>query len=142
MGRGAARYLRPSTRCAGDTLSGWRTEAGQVELVIVFPVAMLVILLLVQGALWFLGRSVAADAARDGARAAAVVGGSPAGAVAATRHDLAQLAGPMLSGTSVWATRDAGWARVTVSGRAESIFPGWSLAVSASATAPVEQFRP
>lgn len=118
------------------------SEAGQTELVIVFPVALLVILLLVQGALWFLARSVADDAARDGARAVAVVGGSPSGGVAVTTHDLGQLAGPMLTDTSVSATRSATDARVTVTGHAESIFPGWSLFVTASASEPTEQFRP
>lgn len=119
-----------------------RGEAGTVELVIVFPVAMLVILLLIQGALWFLGRSIATDAAQDGARAAAVVGGTPASGETTAVNDLHQLAGPMLSNTSVTATRIAGRAQVTVTGRAESILPGLSLTVSATAAQPVEEFRP
>ena len=119
-----------------------RDEEGQTELVIVFPVAMLVILMLLQAALWFLGRSVAQDAAQDGARTAALLGGSAAAGEQAARSDLAQLAGPTLSSTSVNATRSAGVAQVTVSGRAESLVPGFSLTVSASAAQPVEKFRP
>ena len=103
---------------------------------------MLVILLLLQAALWFLGRSVAQDAAQDGARAAALLGASPTAGEQAAKNDLAQLAGPMLSSTAVHATRSAGVAEVTVSGRAESLLPGFSITVSASSTEPVEQFRP
>lgn len=119
-----------------------RDERGQTELVIVFPVAMLLVLLLAQAALWFLGRAVAQDAAQDGARAAALLGGSPAAGQEQARSDLVQLAGPMLSSTSVGATEAAGRAQVTVSGTAESILPGLSLHVSASASQPIEEFRP
>jgi len=121
-------------------LSPRRDERGQTELVIVFPVAMLLVLLLVQGALWFLGRSVATDAAADGARAAAVVGGTDASGEQAAQSDLRQLAGPMLHATTVTATRSAGRIEVTVSGTAESIFPGLSLPVTASAAQPIERF--
>jgi Flp pilus assembly protein TadG len=117
-------------------------EDGQVELVIVFPVAMLLILLLIQGALWFLARSVATDAAQDGARAASVIGGTEASGQQAATADLHQLAGPMLSATTVSATRSASNAQVTVTGRAESILPGFSLPISTSASDPVEVFRP
>jgi Flp pilus assembly protein TadG len=118
-----------------------RDQRGQTELVIIFPVAMLLILLLLQAALWFLGRSVATAAAQDGARAAALVGGSPATATQAARRDLAQLAGPMLGSTAVRAAEGAGRATVTVTGRAQSIIPGFSLAVTATATQPLERFR-
>lgn len=117
-------------------------EHGQTELVIVFPVAMLIILLLFQTALWFLARSIANDAAQQGARAAAVVGGSTSAGQLAATEDLNQLAGAMLSGASVSASRGDGNAAVTVTGRTESIIPGWSLRVSAAATEPVEEFRP
>jgi len=119
-----------------------RGEDGQTELVIVFPVAMLLVLILLQAALWFLGRSVAQDAAQDGARAAALLGGGPGAGAQAARDDLVQLAGPMLSSTSVSVTETAGRAQVRVSGVAESILPGFSLEVSASAAEPVEEFRP
>lgn len=117
-------------------------ERGQTELVIVFPVAMLVILLVLQTAFWFLARSVAEDAAQDGARAAAVLGGGPSAGQTAAVGDLAQLAGPILSGTAVRSVRDGEYAQVTVSGRAETIVPGWSLSVSATASEPIEEFRP
>lgn len=133
------RMARP---CRGMFATHGRSQAGQVELVIVFPVVMLVILVLLQAVFWFLGRSVAFDAAQDGVRAAAVVDGSSSAGVAAAKSDLAQLAGPMLSNTTVGAIRNGNRAQVTVTGRAESIVPGWSLIVTASASLPVEIFRP
>ncbi|HMK62329.1 MAG TPA: TadE/TadG family type IV pilus assembly protein [Acidimicrobiales bacterium] len=117
-------------------------QSGQTELVIVFPIAILLILFLLQAAMWFLGRAVAQDAAQDGARAAALLGGSPTAGEQAARDDLTQLAGPVLSSASVGATDTAGRAQVTVSGVAESILPGFSLNVSASAAEPIEEFRP
>lgn len=119
-----------------------RGEQGQTELVIVFPVALAIVLLVLQAGLWFLARSVAIDAARDGARAVAVMGGTPGAGRAVASADLAQLAGPTLSSPSVTASRSGNRAVVTVSGQAESILPGWSLTVSATAAQPVEEFRP
>ena len=119
-----------------------RREVGQVEVVVVFPVALLLALLLVQGALWYLGRSVAQAAAQEGARAAAVVGGTGAGGKQVATHALAELAGPMLRSPRVEADRLADRAVVTVTGTAESIVPGWSLTVTVTAADPVERFRP
>jgi Flp pilus assembly protein TadG len=122
-------------------MSRCRDQRGQAEIVIIFPVAMLVVLLLLQAALWFLARSIANDAAQDGARAAAIVDGSPSAGRTAAANDLVQLAGSMLTRTSVTADRNGDRAQVTVVGRAESIFPGWSLTVTAVAMQPIEEFR-
>jgi TadE-like protein len=117
-------------------------EGGQTELVIVFPAAMLLILLVLQGVLWFVARSIAADAAQDGARSAAVVDGTAASGASVARSDLEQLAGPMLSTTQVSALKTPSHAQVTVTGKAESILPGFSLSVGATAIEPTEMFRP
>ena len=117
-------------------------EGGQVEVVIVFPVALLLVLLLIQGALWYLGRSVAIDAAQQGARAAAVVGGTSADGQRVATQALAELSGPLLGSIRVTADRDIDRSVVTVTGTAESIVPGWSVTVTARAADPVERFRP
>ena len=104
-----------------------RGEEGQTELVIVFPVAMLLVLILLQAALWFLGRSVAQDAAQDGARAAALLGGGPGAGAQAARDDLVQLAGPMLSSTSVSVTETAGRAQVRYREWRNRSFPDFPL---------------
>ena len=123
----------------------WRRladERGSVEAVIIFPVAIVIILLLVQGALYFLGRAVAADAAQDGARAAAAYGATANMGSAAATSALRQLAGPLLAVTSVSSTRGVGQAQVSVSAHVETILPGLSIPVNASATSTVEVFRP
>lgn len=111
-------------------------------MVVVFPVALLLVLLLVQGSLWYLGRSVATDAAQQGARSAAVVGGTTDRAQQTASAALAELGGPLLRNTSVSARRTTDRVVVTVRGTAESIVPGWAVVVTATAADPVERFRP
>ena len=119
-----------------------RGQQGQTEVVIVFPVVMLLVLLIIQGALWFLGHSIAMDCAQDGARAAAFGGGSPVAGQTAATDTLAQLSGSVLSQPRVSVAVTGGRAQVTVTGRAESILPGWALTVTATVAQPVEEFRP
>ncbi len=113
-----------------------------MELVIVFPVAMVVILLAIQTGLWFLARSAATDAATDGARAAAEVGGSPAIGQAQAASALAQVAGPVLAGTSIQVSKTNTTATVTITGHSESILPGLSLPIDVSVSRPREVFHP
>ena len=117
-------------------------DSGSVELVIVFPVALMVILLIIQAGLWFLARAAARDAATDGARAAAAVGGTASAGQAAATSALTQLSGPVLTDASVNASRNQVTSGVTVTGRTESILPGLSLPVSATVSVPTESFRP
>lgn len=113
-----------------------------MELVVVFPVALLLVLLLVQAGLWYLGRSVATAAAQEGARAAAVVGGTSGRGRQVAVQTLTQVAGALLTRTTVTASRTADRSVVSVTGWAEGIVPGWSVEVTASAADPVERFRP
>ena len=113
-----------------------------MELVIVFPVAMVVILLAIQTGLWFLARSAATDAATDGARAAADLGGTPAIGQTEAGSALAQVAGPALSGTTIAVTQTNTTATVTITGHSESILPGLSLPVAVSVSRPLEVVRP
>jgi len=119
-----------------------RGEEGIAEVVIIFPVAMVMILLVVQTGMWFLARAAANDAAADGARAAAVVGGSVAAGQSQAESVLGHLAGHLLVGPSVTVTRSATRAQVAITAHTESILPVFSLPVTASAAAPVEVFRP
>lgn len=111
-------------------------------MVIVFPLAMLIVLLCVQAGLWFLSRAAANDAAFDGARAAAVVGATSASAKNEASSVLSKVAGPLVSSDSINVTRNATTATVSVSARSESILPGLSLPIHASASSPLESFRP
>lgn len=121
--------------------SGERGSAS-LELVVVFPVVLLLLLGGVQGALWYHARAVAVAAAQEGARAAALEGATAgAGQAAAAAFVQATGGADVLPGAQVVASRTATTASVTVAGRSLTVLaiPGVRLEVSASASAPVER---
>ncbi|MEU8269880.1 TadE family protein, partial [Sphaerisporangium sp. NPDC049002] len=65
---------RPSFPKAAALARGRDRGATVVELALLMPVLLIVILLVVQSALWFHGRQVADAAAREGARVARAAG--------------------------------------------------------------------
>ncbi len=68
--------------------------------------------------------------------------GSSADAGRAKASDFLASAGPsIVESPSVSATRDADTASVSVSGRAVTVVPGFSLHVEARAVSPTERFR-
>lgn len=113
-----------------------------LELVVVFPVVLLLIIGGVQGALYYHARSVALAAAQEGARAAAAEGATPGAGQAAAAAFIAATGGDdVLPGAQVDATRTPTTAAVTVTGRALTVLavPGLDLRVAQSATLPVER---
>lgn len=102
---------------------------------------MLVLLVVVQFALWMHATQVAQLAASEGDRVARSFGGGSVAGVAAAR---AVLSGPGsdVTGSTVSTAVLPGDSEVLrVAGRAVSILPGLSFAVSASANGPIQQFR-
>lgn len=131
------RRRRPARRaCARD-------DRGSIslELVVVFPVVLLIIFGGIQAALYFYARNMALAAAQEGLRSARVENGT-AGAGAASAHAFLRRAGSdILTGTSVAPARGPAEARVTVQGQALSLVPGVAgLPVSQTAAGPVERF--
>lgn len=113
-----------------------------LELVVVFPVVLLLIIGGIQGALYYHARSVALAAAQEGARAAAVEGATSGTGQAAAAAFIAATGGDdVLPGAQVDATRTPTTATVTVTGRALTVLaiPGVSLDVAQSAALPVER---
>lgn len=102
------------------------------EVVILFPVALALILGIVQGALWAHAGAVAQAAADHGAEAAALLGGSDEAGVAAAQ-DFMQNAGAF-SGVTVTANNpiDSDFVELRVSGSYPTVFG--RLSISASAT--------
>ena len=114
--------------------------SASLELVVVFPVVLLLIFGGVQGALWYHARSVAMAAAQEGARAAGAEGGNPAAGEAAATAFLDSAGGSgVLTGPGVHVTRSATEATATVTGTAPTVLPGMRLAVDQSASVPVER---
>ncbi len=112
-----------------------------VEAVVVVPVLMILLLVAVQFALWMHASQVVQLAASEGDRTARSAGGGPAAGLVAARS-VATGPGSDVTNATVSFTMlagDAAW--LQVSGRATSVVPGLSFAVSASAVGPVQEFR-
>ena len=112
--------------------------------VIIVPVFMLVIMVIIQGALWYLAREAALAAARQGVDAARLPGAEPGAgtqaALAFARND----ASGYLLGPSAAAAAGAGNAtptiQITVTGHVPTFVPGLVINISQAVQAPVEKF--
>jgi Flp pilus assembly protein TadG len=129
----AARGLRrPRHRDAGALILSY---------VIIVPVFMLAIMVIIQGALWYLAREAALAAARQGVDAArvhgAAAGAGPQAALAFARNDASgYLLGPAASARGSTATT----IQITVSGHVPTFVPGVAINISQAVQAPVERF--
>ncbi len=112
------------------------------ELVIIMPAVMLLIMLVVQFALYYHGANVATAAAQDAVRAARV----EAGSVGAGRNRadalLARSGRGTLEGAEVSVSRDGRRVHVEVTGEVASVIPGVHLHITRDADGPIEQFLP
>jgi Flp pilus assembly protein TadG len=123
-------------------LSGER-GAASVELAVTFPVVLLLVMTLIQAALWFHARSIALGAAQEGAREGRVQPASTARAETAAEGFLDQTASDLLTGRDVTVAGSPSSIEVTVSGTSISLFPGLSgWSVTQSAVGPVERLAP
>lgn len=119
-----------------------RDERGAVaaELVVATPLLLLLIVGIVQFALWEHAVHVAQATAQQGLAAGRVQGGSEQAASAEARSVLSQLGSGVLVDSNVSATRGAVTTKVVVTGKAEGILPFLSLPVRSVATGPTERF--
>jgi hypothetical protein len=111
-------------------------------LVVATPVLLLMILAVVQFALWEHATHIAAAAAQQGLAVGRVQGGSAAAGQTETQTVLDQLGSGVLVSPDVTATRTDITATVVVTGSAESVVGLFSLPVKATATGPTENFEP
>ncbi|MDU0295014.1 TadE/TadG family type IV pilus assembly protein, partial [Saccharothrix longispora] len=121
-----------------------RGDRGAVdtELVIATPLLLLMLLAIVQFALWSHATHIAQAAASHGLAAARTQNGTPAAGTSRAQHILDQLAAGPLRGTAVTADRDTLSASVRISGTATPVLPFLTLPVHAEAVGPVERFVP
>ena len=121
-----------------------RNQAGAVtaELAVATPLLLLLVLGVIQFALWQHAEHVVTAAAQEGARAARVEGGTAAVGQARAEAFLAQLGGHVVLTPRVSAQRAAQTARVEVDGTAEAVIPFLHLPVRAVSAGPIEVFRP
>jgi Zn-dependent protease with chaperone function len=119
------------------------SDAGSsvVEAVIVIPVAMLLLLVAVQFALWAHAAQVVQLAASEGDRSARSVGGGPTAGIATARTIVDGPGSDVSSSTVDTSVLPGDTESLRVSGTALSVLPGLAFGVSASAVGPIQQFR-
>jgi Flp pilus assembly protein TadG len=115
-----------------------------LELTVLFPVVLLILFGVIQGALYFHGRNVAMAAAEQGVRAARADGQTDrAGVATAQARQFLADTGELdnLTGLSITPAVDTGTVRVTVSARTVSLLPSVpGPAISQTASGGIERF--
>ena len=112
--------------------------AASVELVLATPLLGLLLMLVVQFALWAHAEHIAQAAANSGVQTARAYRSTAEAGRQEAVKTLDALAGSVLTDTAVTSGRDATTATVTVSGQAIDVLPGLRLPVQARVTAPLE----
>ena len=115
-----------------------RRAAAVVQLAVLAPVFLLLVTGSVQAALWQEADHVALAAAQRGVIAARGIGGSVTAGETTASAAAAQLGSGVLVSPSARVTTTGGEITVTVTGTAEQLVPGLQLAISDSASAPLE----
>ena len=117
-----------------------RSERGStsVEITLAAPLAIFLLLLIVQYAMWAHATHIAQAAANTGVQAARVYGGSATAGQEDTQAVLDQMAGSILTDTNVAVEVTGTRATVTVTGTAMAVLPGIAVPVHATVTAPRE----
>jgi Flp pilus assembly protein TadG len=112
-----------------------------VEAIVIIPALMLVLLVVIQFALWAHAEQVVQLAASDGDQAARTMGSGPAAGRAQVDSVLSASAATVTSVSASMSILPTDQARVTVTGRAVAILPWMVLSVSATQSGPVQEFR-
>ena len=119
-----------------------RSERGAVaaELVIATPLLLLLIMGVIQFALWEHAVHIATAVAQQGVSVGRLQGESAAAGQAEAKSVLGQLGSSVLTGVTITATKTDQMTTVTVTGHAESIVGIFSLPVAATASGASESF--
>jgi Flp pilus assembly protein TadG len=129
----------PHPATAGDGERGSAT----LELAVLFPIFLLLLAAAVQAGLYFYAREIALSAAQDGVQTARLQGAALAAGVTTARSDATTAGGGSLHDVAVVTTGTTGTTiRITVTGAALSIVPGWHWHLSQQAAGPKERFTP
>jgi Flp pilus assembly protein TadG len=119
-----------------------RDERGAVsaELVIATPLLLLLIMGVIQFALWQHAEHIASAVAQQGVSVGRLQGETAGAGQAEAKSVLDQLGSTVLTGSNITATRTEAMTTVTVTGHAESIVGLFSLPVKATASGPTEVY--
>jgi Flp pilus assembly protein TadG len=136
----AGRTGRARWRCGGT----WRRDDGSasVEFMVAVPLLLLMVMFIVQGAVWSHATHVAQAIATRALDAARIQGGSAAAGQAAAAQAIQALGSGVLRDLQIRITRTATRATVEVNATATSVVPGVHWAIHTQVSAPVERFIP
>lgn len=132
------RRARHPTRHARPVAGGDRGSTS-LELAIVFPVLLMLITAVIQYGLWFHARSVALTAAEEGVTAARTTGAHTGAGTDRALAFVAEHASASLLDPAAHQTATPTEVTVTVTGRSLAVLPGLAMAVTGTATGPVER---
>lgn len=136
IGRLSHRAIEP-TRADADR------GALSLSYAVILPIVLLFIMIVIQASFWFLAREAALAAARQGADAARVIGGSAeAGRAAALAFASHSGSGYLLDPSASTGGSTSSTVAVTVTGHVPTFVPGLVVHVSETVQAPVEEFQP
>ena len=123
--------------------AGSESGAATTEVVLLFPVLLLVLLFSVQFGLWFHASHVALAAAQEGARAGREAGPSPSDPKGVTDSFLDRLGNGLLESPQVTVTNDGDTVKVEVHANVTKVLfiPGITFPVHAVSKGPIEKFR-
>ena len=138
--RPAERHPPARRRVVGRILGRDERGAVSAELVIATPLLLLLIMGVIQFALWEHAEHVAAAVAQQGVAVGRLQGESAQAGEQQAQTVLDQLGSSVLTGAKVVATRTNLATTVTVTGHAESIVGFFSLPVRATAAGPTETY--
>ena len=108
---------------------------------IVIPALMLILVTLIQCALWAHAAQIVQLAASEGDRTARSLEGGPSQGVIQARTILRQSGSDLASSRASVTVMSGDEVRFTVTGAAVSLLPGISLPVSAVDVGPMQEFR-
>lgn len=128
--------------CALRRWPGGAVGSATLNLVVVFPVFLLLLTSTVQAALVWHARNVARAAAGEGLAVTRSYRGTTELGRQRTEQFLTEVGGDLISSNTITVTRTATTARVTVHGQALSLIPGVHVAIDSTVVAPVERFVP
>jgi Flp pilus assembly protein TadG len=120
-----------------------RGERGSatLELAIAFPVFLLLLISAVQGGLYFYARAIALSAAQEGVQAARLQSHTLDDGVTAARGYAVRAGGGSLRDVAVDTVGSTPTTvRITVSGTAPTLLPGWREGISQQAAGPRERY--
>lgn len=131
-----ARLPRSLRRAAGDE-RGFETA----ETMLVLPFLLVLIITIVQGAIWFHGTNLTQAAASNAYEAARLYDASSADGVAAGEATADQV-GSILTDVRVNVTRSTTEVIATVTATTPGLLPGVNTTVTKTVTGPVERWTP